>query len=172
VRYFTTGAYAFGGTAGRAAVDPALAGPFLVRNLDLLPDPRDRAALLDALEGRPPGPAAGSGVRAVLALLQNREPGRVDALVEALPVETRELLASLSPAAPLARTHARLLLVHGRDDSAIPFTESLRLAAAGGRRARPVIVDLIGHVEGQAPGWRGLVDLARLWTVCYELLAG
>lgn len=172
IRYFTTGAYAFGGTTGRAAVDPALAGPFLARNLDLLPDPRERAALLDAIEGRPVGVAAGPGVRAVLALLQNREPERVDALLEALPPETRALLTALSPAGHLTGTRIRLLLVHGRDDPAIPFTESLRLAAAAGRRARPAIVGLIGHVEGQAPGWRRLSDLARLWTVCYELLAG
>ena len=35
-----------------------------------------------------------------------------------------------------------------------------------------VLVELIGHVEGQAPAWRRLVDLMRLWSVCYELLAG
>jgi len=84
----------------------------------------------------------------------------------------RALLAALSPAGHLTGTHVRLLLVHGRDDPAIPFTESLRLAAAAGPRGRSVIVGLIAHVEGQAPGWRRLPDLARLWTVCYELLAG
>jgi fermentation-respiration switch protein FrsA (DUF1100 family) len=172
IRYFTTGAYAFGGATGRVAVDPALAGPFLARNLDLLPDPRERVALLDAIEGRSVGVAAGPGVRAVLALLRNREPERVDALLEALPPETRAILAALSPAGHLTGARLRLLLVHGRDDPAIPFTESLRLAAAAGPRARPVIVGLIAHVEGQAPGWRRLSDLARLWTVCYELLAG
>jgi hypothetical protein len=35
-----------------------------------------------------------------------------------------------------------------------------------------VIVDLVDHVEGQAPTWRRLTDVVRLWSVCYELLAG
>jgi fermentation-respiration switch protein FrsA (DUF1100 family) len=172
VRYFTTGAYAFGGIGGRASVDPALAWAFLAQNLDLVPDARDRTAVGGALHGRAPPPDAGPGARAVLALLQNREPARVDALLNALPAETRGLLDALSPARHLGRTRARLLLVHGKDDPAIPFTESLRLAAAAPDRARLVLVELIGHVEGQAPAWRRLADLLRLWSVCYELLAG
>ena len=172
IRYFTTGTYAFDGTAGRAVVDPALAGSFLARNLDLVPDPRDRTAVGGVLEGRPAGPDAGPGARAVLALLQNRDPARVDALLDALPPETLALLETLSPARHLGRTRARLLVVHGKEDPAIPFTESLRLAAAAPDRSRLVLVDLIGHVEGQAPAWHRLVDLMRLWSVCYELLAG
>jgi len=172
VRYFTTGAYAFNGTSGRRAVDPALAGSFLARNLDLLPDARDRATVEDALRGHPVASDAGSDARAVLALLQNRDPARVDALLDALPARTRELLETLSPARNLGRPGARLLLVHGRQDPAVPFTESLRLAAAVPDRSRVVIVDLVGHVEGQAPTRHQLADFARLWSVCYELLAG
>jgi pimeloyl-ACP methyl ester carboxylesterase len=171
VRYFTTGAYAFGPTGGRAPVDPALGPAFLAGNLDLLPDPRDRAALADALGGQAPPPDAGPDVAAVLALLRNRDPARVDALLDALPAETRRLLDALSPARHLGRTRARLVLVHGRGDPAIPFTETLRLAAAAPDRARPVVVDLVGHVEGHAPVGRRLLDLLRLWGVCYELLA-
>src|SRR5262249_56029090 len=52
IRYFTTGTYAFGATAGRVDVDPGLAGAFLARNLDLVSDARDRAAVEDALHGR------------------------------------------------------------------------------------------------------------------------
>ena len=59
VRYFTTGAYAFGESTGRAAVDPALAASFVARNPDLVPDPHDRAILMDVLAGRPaPGEPA------------------------------------------------------------------------------------------------------------------
>jgi pimeloyl-ACP methyl ester carboxylesterase len=171
VRYFTTGAYAFGAIRGQAAVDPALAWAFLARNLDLVPDARDRALVAGAVPGAPPPADAGPGAQAVLALMRNRDPARVDGLLAALPAETRELLDALSPAPHLGRTRVRLLLVHGRDDPAIPFTESLRLAAAAPGRARLVLVGLIGHVEGQAPAWRRLADLVRLWSVCYELLA-
>jgi fermentation-respiration switch protein FrsA (DUF1100 family) len=96
----------------------------------------------------------------------------VDALLDALPLETRHLLDTLSPARHLGRGPARLLLVHGRDDPAIPFSESSRLAAATAGRSRLVLVGLIGHVEGQAPAGHRLADLLRLWSVCYELLAG
>jgi fermentation-respiration switch protein FrsA (DUF1100 family) len=172
VRYFTTGGYAFGTASGRVAVDPALAWAFLARNLDLVPDSGDRALVARAGPTEPAPADAGPGARAVLALLRNREPARVDALLEALPAETQALLDALSPARHLGRTRVPLLLVHGRDDPAIPFTESLRLAAAAPDRARLVLVDLVGHVEGQAPAWRRLADFLRLWSVCYELLAG
>ncbi len=172
VRYFTTGGYTFGATSGRAAVDPGLAWAFLARNLDLVPDPGDRALVARALPTEPAPADAGPGGRAVLALLRNREPARVDGLLEALPPETQALLDALSPARHLARAPVRLLLVHGRDDPAIPFTESLRLAAAAPDRARLVLVDLIGHVEGQGSAWRRLADFLQLWSVCYELLAG
>jgi fermentation-respiration switch protein FrsA (DUF1100 family) len=172
IRYFTTGAYAFGATTGRTSVDPALAWAFLARNLDLVPDPRDRALVASAIPTQPLPADAGPGARAVLALLQNREPARVDSLLGALPPETQGLLDALSPARHLGRTRIRLLFVHGRNDPAIPFTESLRLVAAAPGRARLVLVELIGHVEGQAPAWRRLADLLQLWSVCYELLAG
>jgi fermentation-respiration switch protein FrsA (DUF1100 family) len=172
VRYFTTGAYAFGESRGRATVDPALAIAFVARNPDLVPDPRDRAVVLDVLAGRPPTSEPGPAGRAILALLQNRDPERVDALLAALPLETRQLLDTLSPARHLGHGSARLLLVHGRDDPAIPFSESLRLAAAAPGRSRLVLVGLIGHVEGQAPAWHRMTDLLRLWSVSYELLAG
>jgi pimeloyl-ACP methyl ester carboxylesterase len=171
VRYFTTGAYAFGSIAGRVGVHPALTNAFLARNLDLVPDAQDRAAVEAALEGGASA-AAGPGARAVLALLRNREPAQVDALLDALPIETRTLLDAMSPARHLGRTRARLLAIHGRDDPAIPFTESLRLVAAAPERSRLVLVGLIGHVEGQRPAGHRVADFGRLWGVCYELLAG
>jgi pimeloyl-ACP methyl ester carboxylesterase len=171
VRYFTTGGYGFEEARGHAALDPAAVRDFLTLNLDLVRDPRDRAVVAAALAGRAPPGAAGPEGRAVLAVLANRDPDRVDALLDALPPETRGLLDRLSPARQLAGTRTRLLLVHGRDDPAIPFTESLRLARAARGRARLVLVGLVGHVEGAAPTLGRLADLARLWTVAYELLA-
>jgi fermentation-respiration switch protein FrsA (DUF1100 family) len=174
VRYFTTGAYAFGEAAGRAPVDPGLTREFLVRNLDLVPDAQDRLAVGRALESQRLPLDAGSGTegaQVVLALLRNRDPARVAALLDSLPAGTRALLDALSPARHLGRAGVRLLLVHGKADPAIPFTESQRLAAAVPDRARLVLVELIGHVEGQAPAWRRAADLLGLWSVCYELLA-
>ena len=78
----------------------------------------------------------------------------------------------MSPARHLGRSRARLLVVQGKDDPAIPFTESLRLVATVPDRSRLVLIELIGHVEGQRPSWRRVADFVRLWSVCYELLAG
>jgi hypothetical protein len=164
VRYFTTGAYAFGESTGRAAVDPTLAASFLARNPDLVPDPHDRAILMDVLAGRPAPGEPGPGGRA--SLLQNCDLGRVDVLP--MPCPSRHAAPRRSPRRGTARAHA--LLVHGRDDPR-SFSESGRLRRGAGR-SRLVLVGLIGDVEGQAPAWHRLTDLLRLWSVCYELLAG
>lgn len=171
VRYFTTGAYGLGQVTGRVRFDPGLGRAFLGLNLDLVRDAADRAAVAAALEGGRLPATAGAEARAVLAVLENRDPARVDALLAALPPETRALLDALSPARLVHRLPSRLVLVHGRDDPAVPFTESLRLAAAADpRRTRLVLVDLFAHVEGRRPGWRQARDLLGLWTAVYELL--
>ena len=63
---------------------------------------------------------------------------------------------------------APLFLVHGRDDPAVPFTETLRLeraAHAAGSPVSAVIVGTVGHVEPEARA--GLRDLVRLWAAIY-----
>jgi fermentation-respiration switch protein FrsA (DUF1100 family) len=173
VRFFTTGAFGYGGHAGRQPLAPEVTRAFMALNLDLVRDPADRAAVAAALAGAALPPTAGTEARAVLAVLQNRDPARVDGLLAALPPETQALLDTLSPARVVRRLPGRLVLVHGRDDPAIPFTESLRLAAAADpRRTRLVLLELLAHVEGQAPAWRQAWELARFWTVAYELFLG
>jgi fermentation-respiration switch protein FrsA (DUF1100 family) len=169
VRYFTTGAWGFGSASGRARLDPSLAAAFLALNLDIVRDPADRAAVAAALAGRPLA-TAGPEAQAVLAVLTNRDPARVDALLAALPPETQARLDALSPARRVRQLPGRLLIVHGRDDPAIPFTEGLRLAAAADpARSRLVAVDLLAHVEGRLPAWRQVRDLVALWSGVYEL---
>lgn len=173
VRYFTTGAYAFGGQGGRAPVDPRLARSFVAGDLGLVRDPAARAAVGAALAGQPLPASAGPEAQTVLALLENRDPARVDGLLAALPPETQALLDALSPARSVGRFRGRLLLVHGRDDPAVPYTESLRLAAAADpARTRLVLVELLAHVEGRTPAWRQAEDFLKLWSVVYELFRG
>lgn len=170
VRYFTTGHYAFGDVRGRREVDPELARAFLRLNLDLIQDDGDRQALEALLDGRPLPHRLGPEGQAFAALLANRDPARVDPLLDALPASVRQLLDELSPLTRLDRIRARLLIVHGRDDPAIPFTEGLRLAAARRPRARLVLLSVIGHVDPEGAGWwRRVGDLARLWGATYEL---
>ena len=144
VRYHLSGSYAFGATRGRVTPDPRLVEPFL----------RANAELLDA---------------AALGLLRTRDPARIDALLDALPPATARLLDALSPVRAVARVRARLVLVHGRADPAVPYTESLRLAAARPARTRVVLVGLLDHVEGA--GAAGLAELLTLWSVMYALAA-
>ncbi|MGH7321711.1 MAG: alpha/beta hydrolase family protein, partial [Candidatus Rokuibacteriota bacterium] len=173
VRYFTTGSYAYQGIRGHTRFDPALARAFLALNLDLVRDPQDRVAVQAALSQLPLPADAGAEAHAVLAVLSNRDPARVDALLAALPAETQALLDGLSPARDARRVSGRLLLVHGRQDPAIPYTESLRLAAAARpERTRLLLVDLLAHVEGRAPAWRQARDLLRLWSAVYEIFRG
>ncbi|HZS33122.1 MAG TPA: hypothetical protein VFC42_07065 [Methylomirabilota bacterium] len=172
IRFFTTGAYGFDGARGRAPVHVGLAEGFLAANLDLVHDPRDRTAVAEALAGRALPATAGPEAHAVLSVLENRDPARVDALLDALPPATRALLDALSPARQLRHTRVRLLAVHGRDDPVIPFTESLRLAAALPGRTRVVLVDLLAHVEGRLSTRQQLAEFARLWSVGYELFGG
>ncbi|HET7874813.1 MAG TPA: hypothetical protein VFN71_04755 [Methylomirabilota bacterium] len=147
LRYTLTGAYRFEGVEGRRPVDPEAIARFARANQDLLDSPGRR-------------------------LVSNRDPGEFDRLAAELPPASRQLLDDLSPERIVGRLRAPLFLVHGRDDPAVPFTESLRLrhsAQAAGRESRLTIVGAVGHVEPEARA--GLRDLARLWAAYYAFRA-
>jgi dienelactone hydrolase len=144
LRYTLTGAYAFGPVAGRAGsvLEPAIA-QFARANTELLDEAGRR-------------------------LVDNRDPAAVDERILALPQATRDLLDALSPGPRIGSLRAPLFLIHGRQDPAVPFTESLRLEAAAraaGRPVRTAIVGAVGHVEGDLR--TGLADLLRLWATFY-----
>jgi pimeloyl-ACP methyl ester carboxylesterase len=147
VRFYLTGEYGFEGVQGRATHDPALIGRFLDANADLL-DPSARRVLAAA------------------------DPAAIDASMRALSPELRALLAAVSPVRVVAAIPAPIVLVHGRGDGAVPYTESLRLAAARPVGTRVVLVGLVGHVEGITAKERAtaVVDLVRLVGVAYRLI--
>jgi hypothetical protein len=66
---------------------------------------------------------------------------------------------------------ARLILIHGRADPTVPYTETLRLAAARPERTTVALVGVVAHVEG-ARGWASVRDLLTLLGVTYGLIAG
>jgi fermentation-respiration switch protein FrsA (DUF1100 family) len=143
LRYTLTGAYRLDRIGGRRPVDEAAIAQFA----------RANAELLDATGRR---------------LVENRDPQAVDRLVAALPPTTRQLLTDLSPATHLARIRAPLYLIHGRDDPAVPFTESLRLARAAQEAHRTVTTTIIGSVSHVEPEERaGPGDLLRLAATFY-----
>jgi pimeloyl-ACP methyl ester carboxylesterase len=125
LRYTLTGAYRFDHVSGHRPVNESAIAQFA----------RANAELVDAAGRR---------------LVDNRDPRAVNGLIGELPAGTRQLLAALSPERVIARLRAPLFLIHGRDDPAVPFTESLRLARAAraaGQQPIVVIVGSLGHVE-------------------------
>ncbi len=147
LRFFLTGDYAWGELRGHVDHDPEIVRTFVAANADLVDEPT-RAAL------------------------EGRDPDRIAAFLAAPPAHLRRLLDLLSPERVAADVEARLLLIHGRGDRAVPYTESLRLAAA---RRGPTTVALVGalrHVEsGDGAGWRGVADFAALWRALYALVS-
>ena len=106
--------------------------------------------------------------RAVHALLVNADPQRAPALIAALPGAVRADMAALDlKQQDFSKLAARLILVHGRDDAIIPYSESEALAAVA-PRADLYVVDSLAHVD---LGLGGLVDTIVLWRAVYRLLA-
>lgn len=148
LRFWLTGEYEYGEIRGRVRHDPALVRAFVAANADLL-DPAERADL------------------------ESGEPERAARALGRLPAERGRYLDALSPLSVAREIPGRLVLIHGRDDHAIPYTESLRLAAARPEGTTLVLLGVLDHVEGRGrAGWRDAGDFGALWRVVYALLAG
>src|SRR5215510_9734407 len=85
----------------------------------------------------------GPNGRAVLALVHNRRADAVQALLAGLPADTHAALDRLSPLSAMSRLRGRALIAHGRADSSIPYTESVRLGEAAETQA--VILTTFHH---------------------------
>src|SRR5262249_58593770 len=110
--------------------------------------------------------------RAARARLEAGDRDAAARLLDAPPPELERYLEALSPLRVASHIRARLILVHGRADRAVPYTESLRLAAARPDRTILVLVGLVGHVETAAgSGWSDVRDLFALWRGVYRLVA-
>jgi pimeloyl-ACP methyl ester carboxylesterase len=145
LRFWLTGAFDFGGISGWVTHDPALVRVFVEANADLVDAPT-RAALAA-------GDIAG-----------------VERALSDLPPSTRSLLERLSPARAIPEVRARVILVHGYADRAVPYTESLRLAAARPAKTDVVLLQTVGHVEA-TPGslWRATREGLRLLLAFHAL---
>ncbi len=179
VTFFTTGYFRPRPGAPWRHVEPNAYGKwvFVLSNLERVRDASDRAALeamarrkLDDLAADLADLVTGLGPegRAFHALLANVEPERVPALIAALPGDVRAEMAALDLARrDLRSLGARLLLVHGREDDIIPWSESQALAAAAPKgRADLFLVDGFSHVDPKS----GHPDRFQLWRAIYRLL--
>src|SRR5262249_10190492 len=127
------------------AHDPSLVRAFIDANADLVDAPT-RAAL------------AGGDARAVAHALDGLSPS------------VRALLDRLSPARAMPDVRARVIVVHGYADEAVPYTESPGLAAARPARTDVILLHAVGHVEAaRGPVWRAALDGLRLLLAFHAL---
>lgn len=151
---------------------------FALGNVERLSDPLDRETLRIMGKRKLDDPAAAvdhlggrltSEGRAVLALLENRDPQRTAALIAGLPTGIRNELDALNLGnKDLSRLRARLILLHGPDDVIIPYTESIALAAAVPEgQSRLFVIDGLAHVDIRPSG----IDRRAMWHAIGALLA-
>lgn len=148
LRFYLTGHYAWQEIEGRVTHDPGLIEAFVAANRDLVDEPARR-------------------------LLQTPLDARAAAFGELISPELGRLLDALSPERVARDISARLVLIHGRADPAVPYTESLRLAASRPEATTLVLVGSVEHVaSGRGRGWWWEpVDLFRLLAITYALAA-
>ena len=178
IRFVTTGAFRPRGDSREFRVEPSHYGRwvFVMANASRLDSPAD-AVLLDEIarlrladrDADISGQAAALGPpgRAVLALMENRDSDAVIRLIAALPEGVRREIDGLNLALyDLSKLQGHLILVHGRGDLMVPYSESQDLAVAASRaRVSLFLVDDIGHVEFTA------VNLRNAWTMWQAIVA-
>lgn len=150
---------------------------FLMSNLRRIPDARDRRLLRQIAQTKIDRPDAsvtslarklGPQGQSFLRLLTAEDPDQVPALIGHLPAPVRADIESLNLASrDLAGLRAQLILIHGRSDVSIPYTESKALAAAA-PRSRLFLVNNLAHVDIQKGG---MTDALRLWCAIDTLLS-
>jgi pimeloyl-ACP methyl ester carboxylesterase len=165
VTFLTTGYYPVAELADGAAPERVRVSPhpyskatFIRSNLDLLERSQDRgffqryaAYLIDNRTDvdKPVPTRLAPDAQAFYDLLDNHLPARVPALLDKLPARMRNELQGINPAAhDLSRLRADVILLHGRGDNLIPFTESIALAdALPAGQAQLFIIDGLAHVD-------------------------
>lgn len=161
VTYFTTGYYRHDKAGTWQHLDPHTYAKwvFTLSNTDLLERAGDRGALRsyaaemimdEDLFVAPTSPKGlAPDARNFLALLENRDPNQVLALIERLPPRILNELNGIDPAAhDLSGMQAQVILVHGRGDNIIPYTESVALAKAlPPGQARLFLIEGFAHVD-------------------------
>lgn len=190
MRFFTTGWFEHEGTWRHVRPDDTGRMVLVFASLDYLADGADRAVFERMVAQRREDPDAdltplaaelSADAHAVYALAVNDDPARFDPLFARLPAAMRADIERLDLARrDLAPLKARLILAHGRNDTLIPWPESLALAAAAppGQARVFLIRRVLGHVDlsvSDLRSWRfwreDLPDLWRLGRVIDLLLA-
>lgn len=187
IRFFTTGYL----SESEHDLEPSQYGKliFAATSLKYLTDPADRAVLKEMINIKLRNPDAditflaprlGLQGKAVYSLLNNTDPAQVSPLIQALPQGLRQLIENLSLSnQDLTPIQAQVILVHGKDDPLIPYTESITLAnALPPKQAKLYIIEqTLTHVDFKfrsffTPAFwsHELPDLWRMYRAIYLLL--
>jgi dienelactone hydrolase len=184
VTYLTTGYYRVDQARGKApetghlSPHPYSEATFIRSNLDFLERSvdrgyfRDYAAYLtgDRTDEDEPVPARlAPDAQAFHELLGNHLPARVPALLGRLSPRMRTELEGINPAAhDLSRLRADVILLHGRGDNLIPYTESIALAGAlPASQVQLFLIDGLAHVDFRPK----VHDIPQLLAAMEALLA-
>lgn len=160
VTYFTTGYYR-DETTGRwrhLTPRPYAFRVFGLSSTDLLVRDQDRQRLRAALwetddeddtGGLIPQSGLAPDAEALQNLLINEDPARVPALMERLSPSMRAELEGINPAGrDLSGLRAQVILLHGRSDNIIPYTESVALARAlPAEQVNLFLIEGFAHVD-------------------------
>jgi len=178
IRFVTTGAFRPRGDSREFRVEPNGYGRWAIlrANASRLDDPRDGRLLQEIAQLRFRDRNAdisrevallGPQGRAVLALVDNRDPDAVDRLIAGLPESVRREIDGLNLAFhDLSKLRGHLILVHGRSDPMVPYSESQDLAVAASKaRVSLFLIDDIGHVQFSE------VNIANAWTMWKAIVA-
>ncbi|MDP1962341.1 MAG: alpha/beta hydrolase [Reyranella sp.] len=178
IRFITTGAFRPMGDSREFRREPNRYGrwAFLQANAGRLENTDDTRLLQEIAQRRfrnadadiaPLSRALGPQGRAVLAVVDNRDPDAVAALIAALPDRVRQEIDGLNLALyDLSQLRGHIILVHGQGDPLVPYSESQSLAAsASGARVSLFLIDDIGHVEFNA------VSLGNAWAMWRAIVA-
>jgi pimeloyl-ACP methyl ester carboxylesterase len=105
----------------------------------------------------------------LLELIENSNPERTPALISKLPESILSELDMLNLATKdLSQLQAQLILLHGTDDSIIPYTESMKLAEiVSSTQSNLFLIDGFAHVHVQSHD----LDRFTLWRAIKALLA-
>ena len=178
IAFFTTGYFRDPEDGTWRDVEPNRYGKwvFVRNNARRLSEPGDRNTLAAMAQRKIADPDAeiadlarslGAEGRAVYDLLRNDDPASVPELIARLPDPIRSEIRALSlRERDLSHLSAQVILIHGRDDVIIPYSESVALSVAA-PRSEVYLVSQLAHV---ALNLSGLWDALKLWYATYRVL--
>ena len=175
--YLTTGWFEVDGRQQHRAPNQYGKWVYALSNASRLHDPSARTALSELARAKLKNTQApvddlrarlDKDGEAIYELIANTDPSKVPRLMDRLPAAVQADIAALDLAAyDLSPLKARVILIHGRDDDVIPYTESISLASALPRgQAKLYVLEGLHHVNRDFHA----MDLWRTWQAMRMLL--